>query len=786
MSNSAHSAPLSHQNLLWYTAPATEWQSQSLPIGNGFLGAGIHGGLASDHLVLNEQTLWTGGPGSSEGYNFGNWPQGRPDALETVRKQIERDGSMAPEAVAAALGNLAYSGPLAKMPGFGSYQVFGDLHFDVPDTDGATNYRRYLDLNAAVAGVEYTNAAGAAIRRSYFASNPANVIVCRFDADQTGQISFTTRFASPHSPRLSVAGNRITVTGALQDNGLKYQAQLHLETVGGKVESTGNGLNVTGADHAVMYISMGTNYAQSYPEYRGEDPHSKVSSAVERAAIAGYDALLAEHQRDYAALFDRVRLDLGGEVGGDASTDQLLADYDGDGGPQDRALEQLFFNYGRYLLISSSRPGGLPSNLQGIWNRSTNPPWDADWHTNINVQMNYWPAEITNLAETAEPLHSFVRNLVAPGETTAQNMFQTGGWTVNQNTNPYGFTGVHDWATSFWMPEANAWLAQHLYEAYDFNRDVNFLREHAYPVMKGAAEFWLKNLRIDPRDGTLVASPSYSPEQGDFTAGAAISQQIIGQLFRDTVSAAEMLGDAAFRDRVQASLAQLDPGLAAGSWGQVKEWKDEAALDAPDNTHRHVSQLYALHPGNGIEVLAHPELAAAADRTLTARGDAGYGWSKAWKINFRARLRDGDQAHHMLASQLKTTVMANLWNTHPPFQIDGNFGAASGIAEMLLQSHHGVVDILPALPAAWRTGSVSGLKARGNVEVAVAWVDGRATEIRLKALLGGRLAVRSSLLAAPFRIEDDDGGPSVGAAPNPDGTLSFEAAPGTTYVITAT
>jgi len=472
---------------------------------------------------------------------------------------------------------------------------------------------------------------------------------------------------------------------------------------------------------------------------------------------------------DHRALFDRVRLDLGQQAP-DKPTDRLLRDYRGD----DRAVEALLFAHGRYLLIACSRENDvLPANLQGVWNDSTAPAWCGDYHTNINLQMNYWPAEPVNLHETTRPYDRFVTALMEPGRRTAGEMFGARGWVVGNETNPFGFTGVHDWATAFWFPEAAAWLARHLYESYLFTQDLAHLRDTAHPVIKGAAGFWLDFLH--ERDGRLVVSPSYSPEHGDFSAGAAMSQQIVREVLDILVAAAEVLGTA--EPEAEEALRRLDDGIRIGSWGQLQEWAGD--WDAPDDTHRHVSHLYALYPGDRI-VPGTPE-AEAARVSLEARGDGGTGWSKAWKICFWARLLDGDRAHRVLAELLRTSTLDNLWATHPPFQIDGNLGATAGIAEMLLQSHRGVVHVLPALPAAWPDGEVSGLRARGAVTVGVAWRDGAAHTITLTTGKPGPLRVRTSI-APVCRVRDDRGGETV--ADRDGDTLTWQAEEGHTYTIT--
>ncbi|MER5217535.1 glycoside hydrolase family 95 protein [Streptomyces sp. NPDC002838] len=722
--------------MLWYSAPAADWEREALPIGNGALGAMVFGTLASERLQFNEKTLWTGGPGSAQGYDHGNWRAPRPGAVDAVQDDLDAQRRLDPETVADRLGQ--------PRVGFGAYQTFGDLHLDLPAAPAPDGYRRDLNLDDGIASVAYTDQQ-VRHRREFFASHPDGVIVGRLTADRPGSVAFTLRYTSPRKDFATTAtGGRLTVRGALADNKLRFEAQVQVRTTGGTVASNADGtITVTGADSAWLVLAAGTDYADTYADYRGDDPHAAVTRAVDRAKARTYDSLRARHIADHRALFRRVALDLGQPFPEDVPTDRLLASYTAGASAADRALEALYFQYGRYLLIASSRPGSLPANLQGVWNHSTTPPWNADYHVNINLQMNYWPAEAAHLPETTAPYDHFVQALRAPGRRTAREMFGTRGWVVHNETNPYGFTGVHDWATAFWFPEAAAWLTQQLYEHYRFGGSTDYLRTTAYPVMKEATEFWLANLRSDPRDGTLVVTPSYSPEHGDFTAGAAMSQQIVHDLFTNTLEAARVLGDAPdFRQRVEQALADLDPGLHIGSWGQLQEWKED--LDDPADDHRHVSHLFALHPGRQIE--PGSKWAEAAKVSLNARGDGGTGWSKAWKISFWARLHDGDHAHKMLGEQLKSSTLPNLWDTHPPFQIDGNFGATSGVVEILLQSHHDVIEILPALPAAWPDGSVRGLRARGGAVVDIDWADGKPTRVALTATRTRRLTVRSGLL----------------------------------------
>ncbi|HEY6124620.1 MAG TPA: glycoside hydrolase family 95 protein [Steroidobacteraceae bacterium] len=736
-------APLAHSQALtlWYDKPATDWEKEALPIGNGRMGVMVFGGVESERLQISEKSLWTGGPGTEGGYDYGLPADSQAALMRSIGKQLTDGTQLAPEAVARQLGR--------KMHNYGDYQSFGDLIIE-RENDGSpvTGYRRDLDLDTATARVSFKQG-DAGYRREYLVSYPDQALIARWYGTSVQKLR--VRFAVPDNRTVNVRaeGTRIVISGALKSNGLQYAAELRVIPECGTVNVDGDSLRIESECQITFVLAARTNYRMQYPDYRepSADPVAAVAKEAAGAARERFAAVSSRHTQDYQALFRRVslRLDSGATK---LPTDRLRAQYGSGNAAADRQLEQLYFQYGRYLLIASSRTGSLPANLQGVWNDKATPPWNADYHVNINLQMNYWPAEVANLSETAPPLFDFVDHLVTPGKLAAQRFFGASGWTMFLNTNAWGYVGPIDWPTAFWQPEASAWLAQHFYEHYLFSQDAEFLKKRAWPVMKGAAEFWLDALVTDPRDGKLIVSPSYSPEHGPFTAGAAMSQQIVADLFVNTSEAAQLVGDRAFAKRVDDALAKLDRGLRIGKWGQLQEWK--ADLDDAKDDHRHVSQLFALHPGRAIDPVKNPELVAAARATLDARGDASTGWSRAWKINFWARLRDGDRAHKLLAGLLRDSTLPNLWDTHPPFQIDGNFGATAGIVEMLLQSHNGELHVLPALPKAWSTGSVKGIRARGDVTADIDWDSCGLVKLVLTTGHAGPVSVRSSSFEKGF------------------------------------
>lgn len=719
---------------LWYNEPAEQW-TEALPVGNGRLGAMIFGKTDTERLQFNEDTLWTGAP-----HDYAH--EGAKDHLPEIRRLLFEGKQREAEQLAM---DKFMSVPLRQR----SYQPFGDVFLDFGH-DKVENYRRGLSLDRALAWVRY-DVNGETYSREVLVSHLYNCLVMRIKCNNAlGRISFTARLATPHpEPTISAEeDDSLLLAGQLGDTinkrtketvpgVLKYAARLKILTEGGVVSTKNGAIVVDAADSAVLLLTAATSF-RNFQDVSG-DPVALTRHMLAGADVHLYSYLQNRHEEDYQELFDRVTLDLGSTDAAGLPTNERIDKFNSHNDP---SLAALYFQYGRYLLISSSRPGSQPANLQGIWNDKLEPSWDSKWTTNINTEMNYWPAEVTGLSECAEPLFDMIDDLVVSGRRTAQAHYGARGWVLHHNTDLWrGTAPINNSNHGIW-PTGGAWLCQQLWQRYLFSQDQRFLAERAYPIMKESALFFVDTLVEDPRSGNLISTPSNSPENGGLVAGPTMDHQIIRGLFRACIEAAEILD---VDEDLRTQLTEMVPRIAPnkiGKHGQLQEWLEDK--DDPKNQHRHVSHLWGLHPGCEITPRGTPDLCAAARQSLEFRGDGGTGWSLAWKINFWARFEDGPRAHRLLSNLLTPQrTYPNMFDAHPPFQIDGNFGGAAGIVEMLLQSHADEIAILPAWPKqAWPTGSVQGLRARGGLQVDLAWENGHPKSTVLTALADGKHTIR--------------------------------------------
>lgn len=718
---------------LWYRQPANAWV-EALPVGSGRLGAMVYGGVGLERLQLNENTLWGGGP-----YDPVN-----PAALGAL-PEIRRLIDAGEYAAATDLANARFmSTPIRQM----SYQTLGELTLAFPGlADTPEAYLRDLDLDAATARTRFAHQ-GTAYLREVIASAPDAVVAVRLSADRRGAIDVDLAFDSPLKPKISVEdGDTLVLSGRNAGqhgiaSALTVDCRVKVIAKGGKVTAGGQGLSVRGADEVVLLIAAATSYRR-FDDVSG-DPASLDRSVLARAARKPWAALLADHRADHRRLFRRASVEFGTTAAASRPTDERVRTSPT---TDDPALAALYYQYGRYLLIACSRPGGQPANLQGLWNDKMNPPWGGKFTININTEMNYWPAEPTGLADCVAPLVAMVRDLSITGARTAKAMYGARGWVAHHNTDLWRATGPIDGAKFGVWPTGGAWLCKHLWDRWDYGRDKAYLAS-VYPVLRGAALFFLDALVVDPKSGKLVTNPSISPENdhghgSSLVAGPTMDQAIIRDLFASCIEAARILGvDPAQADAFAAARDRLAP-YRIGKDGQLQEWQEDWDADAKDIHHRHVSHLYGLYPSDQIALDATPDLAAACRKTLETRGDLSTGWAIAWRLNLWARLGQGDHAHGILKLLLgPERTYPNLFDAHPPFQIDGNFGGVSGMTEMVLQSRNDAIYLLPALPSAWPTGHMTGLKARGAVGVDVWWREGRLEKARLVAEMAGHHVVK--------------------------------------------